>query len=171
MKLWDKGQPTDQKIDQFTVGMDRTLDLLIAPYDVQASQAHVAMLAHVGLITHEESQALITSLTHIGEAIEAGEFVIEDSFEDVHSKIEYLLTQELGETGKKIHAARSRNDQVLVACQLYLKAELEAIKAETSALFELLMDLAERHKNTLMPGYTHLQVAMPSSFGDRKSVV
>ena len=165
MKLWDKGQPTDQKIDQFTVGMDRTLDLLIAPYDVQASQAHAAMLAHVGLITHEESQALITSLTHIGEAIEAGEFVIEDSFEDVHSKIEYLLTQELGETGKKIHAARSRNDQVLVACQLYLKAELEAIKAETSALFELLMDLAERHKNTLMPGYTHLQVAMPSSFG------
>ena len=165
MKLWDKGQPTDQKIDQFTVGMDRTLDLLIAPYDVQASKAHAAMLAHVGLITQEESQALIESLNHIGESIEAGELVIEDSFEDVHSKIEFLLTQELGETGKKIHAARSRNDQVLVACQLYLKAELEAIKTEVLALFELLMDLAEQHKNTLMPGYTHLQVAMPSSFG------
>ena len=91
--------------------------------------------------------------------------VIEDSFEDVHSKIEFLLTQELGETCKKIHAARSRNDQVLVACQLYLKAELEAIKTEVLALFDLLMDLAEQHKNTLMPGYTHLQVAMPSSFG------
>ncbi|WP_461534274.1 argininosuccinate lyase [Sinomicrobium sp.] len=165
MKLWDKGFSTDKKIDHFTVGNDRELDLLLAKYDLIASTAHAKMLGKIGLLTEEETTQLVEELGRIGEDIEAGKFTIEDSFEDMHSKIEYLLIQKLGDTGKKIHTARSRNDQILVAMHLYLKNELDEIKKDAISLFELLMELAEKHKDILLPGYTHLQIAMPSSFG------
>lgn len=165
MKLWDKGTSADKKIDRFTVGNDRELDLLLARYDVIASIAHARMLEKIGLISADESAALVRELKEIGKEIEKGGFKIEDEFEDVHSKIEYQLTKKLGDTGKKIHTARSRNDQVLVAMQLFLKDELQLIKAAVKVLFDLLLNLAEKHKGTLLPGYTHLQVAMPSSFG------
>ena len=165
MKLWDKGFSTDQKIDHFTVGNDRELDLLLAKYDVIASKAHAKMLGKIGLLTNDETISLVKELDNIAFTIEEGSFTIEDTFEDMHSKIEFLLTESLGDTGKKIHTARSRNDQVLVAMHLYLKSELMEIKSETVMLFDLLMDLAEEHKEVLLPGYTHLQIAMPSSFG------
>ncbi|MUH34915.1 argininosuccinate lyase [Zobellia amurskyensis] len=165
MKLWDKGFSTDKKIDHFTVGNDRELDLHLAKYDVIASQAHAKMLGKIGLLTNEETTDLVKELDAIAETIEKGEFVIEDSFEDMHSKIEYVLTEKLGDTGKKIHTARSRNDQVLVAMHLYLKNELSEIKSSTKELFDLLLELAKKHKDVLLPGYTHLQIAMPSSFG------
>ena len=165
MKLWDKGFSTDKKIDRFTVGDDRELDLHLAKYDVIASRAHAKMLGHIGILTTAETSALLSELDAIGASIEKGEFTIEESFEDMHSKIEFLLTRKLGDTGKKIHTARSRNDQVLVAMHLYLKDELAQIKGLVRSLFDLLLDLAERHKAVLLPGYTHLQVAMPSSFG------
>jgi len=165
MKLWDKGLATDKKIDQFTVGNDRELDLQLAKYDVIASRAHARMLSKIGLISEEEFIDLDHGLNQIAQTIADGTFTIEDDFEDMHSKIEYVLTEQLGDTGKKIHAARSRNDQVLVASQLYLKAELLAIKSELKELFDLLITLADHYKDELLPGYTHLQVAMPSSFG------
>ena len=165
MKLWDKGFSTDKKIDHFTVGNDRELDLLLAKYDVIASTAHAKMLGKIGLLTKEETESLVKELATIGESIEKGEFVIDDSFEDMHSKIEYMLTEKLGDTGKKIHTARSRNDQVLVAMHLYLKNELAEIKSEAKILFDLLLNLADKYKSVLIPGYTHLQIAMPSSFG------
>ncbi len=165
MKLWDKGFSTDKKIDHFTVGNDRELDLQLAKYDVIASKAHAKMLGKIGLLTFEETMALTDELDRIGASIVKGEFKIEDSFEDMHSKIEFLLTLRLGDTGKKIHTARSRNDQVLVAMHLYLKDELSEIKSQTKDLFDLLLTLAEQHKAILLPGYTHLQIAMPSSFG------
>lgn len=165
MKLWDKGLNTDKKIEAFTVGNDRVLDLKLAYYDVKASAAHAQMLAKVGLLSREEENALLSELKSIEQSIENQEFTIEDEFEDMHSKIEYLLTAKLGDTGKKIHTARSRNDQVLVAMQLFLKDEIAAIEEAVSVLFDLLVSLAETHKDTLIPGYTHLQIAMPSSFG------
>jgi len=165
MKLWDKGFSTDKKIDHFTVGNDRELDLHLAKYDVIASKAHAKMLGKIGLLTSEETSMLTDELDRIGNSISKGEFKIEDSFEDMHSKIEFLLTLRLGDTGKKIHTARSRNDQVLVAMHLYLKDELDEIKSQTKNLFDLLLNLAEQHKSILLPGYTHLQIAMPSSFG------
>ncbi|MBS9462041.1 argininosuccinate lyase [Flagellimonas sp. 389] len=165
MKLWDKGFSTDQKIDHFTVGNDRELDLLLTKYDVIASKAHAKMLGEVGLINKDESEDLVRELDGIAKTIEEGTFIIEDTFEDMHSKIEFLLIEKLGDTGKKIHTARSRNDQVLVAMQLYLKNELAEIKLEVKNLFELLLGLADKHKAILLPGYTHLQIAMPSSFG------
>lgn len=165
MKLWDKGFSTDKKIDHFTVGNDRELDLVLAKYDVIASKAHAKMLGKVGLVTENEAKALVTELDVIAKSIEKGEFTIEDSFEDMHSKIEFLLTKKLGDTGKKIHSARSRNDQVLVAMHLYLKEELTEIKSEVKLLFDELLHLAEKHQKVLLPGYTHLQIAMPSSFG------
>jgi argininosuccinate lyase len=165
MKLWEKGLKTNEKIDHFTVGNDRELDLILARYDVIASKAHANMLCSIGLLTKEENRSLISELDAIGESIEKGEFTIEESFEDMHSKIEYLLIQKLGDTGKKIHTARSRNDQVLVALQLYVKDELLALKKQIKELFEVLMQLAEKHQKVGLPGYTHLQVAMPSSFG------
>ncbi|SHJ29000.1 argininosuccinate lyase [Arenibacter nanhaiticus] len=165
MKLWDKGFSTDKKIDHFTVGNDRELDLLLAKYDVIASKAHAKMLGKIGLLTATESESLVQELDNIAVTIANGDFTIEDSFEDMHSKIEYLLIEKLGDTGKKIHMARSRNDQVLVAMHLFLKNELSEIKEETKILFDLLLQLAETHKETLLPGYTHLQIAMPSSFG------
>ncbi|ADY28661.1 MULTISPECIES: argininosuccinate lyase [Cellulophaga] len=165
MKLWDKGFSTDKKIDHFTVGNDRELDLLLAKYDVIASKAHAKMLGKIGLITAQEAENLVAELDAIAQTIEEGSFVIEDSFEDMHSKIEFVLTEKLGDTGKKIHTARSRNDQVLVAMHLYLKDELQEIKSEVKVLFNLLLNLADKYKNVLLPGYTHLQIAMPSSFG------
>lgn len=165
MKLWDKGFSTDKKIDHFTVGNDRELDLLLAKYDVIASKAHAKMLGKIGLLTLKETESLVQELDTIAKTIENGTFTIEDSFEDMHSKIEFLLTLRLGDAGKKIHTARSRNDQVLVAMHLYLKNELQEIKDQTKDLFHLLLNLADKHKNVLLPGYTHLQVAMPSSFG------
>ncbi|MEL4308401.1 argininosuccinate lyase [Joostella sp. CR20] len=165
MKLWDKGFSTDKKIDIFTVGSDRELDLVIAKYDVLASIAHANMLHKIGLITEEEAKNLVTELKNIGVTIDEGTFTIDDSFEDVHSKIEFLLTERLGDTGKKIHTARSRNDQVLVAVNLYLKEELAQIKQSIKELFDVLIGLAEKYQRTLLPGYTHLQIAMPSSFG------
>ncbi len=165
MKLWDKGFSTDKKIDQFTVGNDRELDLVLAKYDVIASKAHAKMLGKTGIISREEAESMVGELDKIGLSISEGSFTIETDFEDMHSKIEFLLTAALGDTGKKIHTARSRNDQVLVAMQLYLKDELIRIKAQTKLLFDLLIGLAEKYQEVLMPGYTHLQIAMPSSFG------
>ncbi|MEH6680424.1 MAG: argininosuccinate lyase [Sediminicola sp.] len=165
MKLWDKGFSTDKKIEHFTVGNDRELDLVLAKYDVIASRAHAKMLGKIGLLSDTETTDLLRELDNITVTIEAGTFTIEDSFEDMHSKIEYVLTEKLGDTGKKIHTARSRNDQVLVAMHLYLKNELAEITDLTKELFELLLQLADRYKEVLLPGYTHLQIAMPSSFG------
>ncbi|PHS51507.1 MAG: argininosuccinate lyase [Lutibacter sp.] len=165
MKLWDKGFSTDKKIDLFTVGNDRELDLILAKYDVIGNIAHAKMLHKIGLLSNEEIKDLVNELESILKTIENGTFTIEDSFEDVHSKVEFLLTEKLGDTGKKIHTARSRNDQVLVDVHLYLKDALTEINNEVDDLFDLLISLAEQYKNVLLPGYTHLQVAMPSSFG------
>ena len=138
MKLWEKGIPTDKKIEQFTVGNDRELDVLLAKYDALGNIGHAKMLAKVGLITNNERDVLIVGLNEILADIEAGNFIIEDFFEDVHSKIEYVLTQKVGEAGKKIHTARSRNDQVLVDVHLYLKNEITEIKQLVKELFDLL---------------------------------
>ena len=165
MKLWQKGAAAHEKVDYFTVGKDREYDLVLAQYDCQASSAHAKMLAKIGLIRPEEAEQLVAFLTEIQQQAEAGTFTIEKEFEDMHSKIEHVLTERLGDLGKKIHTARSRNDQVLVAMHLYIKHELGAIKTQVTTLFDLLLSLAEKHQNELMPGYTHLQVAMPSSFG------
>ncbi len=165
MKLWDKGYSTDKKIDIFTVGNDRELDLVLAKYDVIGSLAHAKMLHKIGLLSKVEIDSVEKELDIILKSIQKGDFTIEDTFEDVHSKIEFLLTEKLGDTGKKIHTARSRNDQVLVDVHLYLKDELIEIKNQTNELFDLLIDLSNKYKNVLLPGYTHLQIAMPSSFG------
>lgn len=165
MKLWEKGIPTDQRIDLFTVGNDRELDIVLAKYDVLGSLAQTKMLYQVGLITENEKKDLLQALNEILTDIENHTFKIEENFEDVHSKIEFLLTEKVGDAGKKIHTARSRNDQVLVDMNLYLKDELKMIKDQTRKLFDLLLVLAEKNKNILLPGYTHFQIAMPSSFG------
>lgn len=165
MKLWEKGIPTDQRIDLFTVGNDRELDIVLAKYDVLGSLAQTKMLYQVGLITENEKKDLLQALSEILTDIENHTFKIEENFEDVHSKIEFLLTEKVGDAGKKIHTARSRNDQVLVDMNLYLKDELKMIKDQTRKLFDLLLVLAEKNKNILLPGYTHFQLAMPSSFG------
>jgi argininosuccinate lyase len=165
MKLWDKGYSTDKKIDIFTVGNDRELDLVLAKYDVIGSLAHAKMLHKIGLLSSNEIELVEEELNNILKLIENGDFIIENSFEDVHSKIEHLLTEKLGDTGKKIHTARSRNDQVLVDMHLYLKDELVEIKDLTNKFFNLLIDLSKKHKEVLLPGYTHFQIAMPSSFG------
>lgn len=165
MKLWQKGKATHQKVDQFTVGSDREYDLLLAAYDCEASSAHAQMLAKIGILTQEEANLVTLALNQLKEKSQNGSFTIEEEFEDMHSKIEHVLTEQLGDLGKKIHTARSRNDQVLVVMHLYLKHELSQIKETLFQLFDLLMNLAEQHKKELIPGYTHLQVAMPSSFG------
>ena len=165
MKLWDKGFTIDKQIELFTVGNDREIDLHIAKYDVQASLAHAIMLASIGIITADELKDLQKGLQELATDIENGTFIIEASFEDVHSKIEWELTNKLGEVGKKIHTARSRNDQVLVALQLYYKENLGVVNEKVKTVFDTLLNLAETHKEKLLPGYTHLQVAMPSSFG------
>ncbi|GAA4297658.1 argininosuccinate lyase [Aestuariibaculum suncheonense] len=165
MKLWDKGISIDKKIEQFTVGNDREIDIHIAKYDVIASRAHAKMLHRIGILTTIELEQLLGGLDILANEIEAGEFVIEAQFEDVHSKIEYELTANLGDVGKKIHTARSRNDQVLVACHLYYKENLGLVRDKVKTLFETLLSQAEVYKDKVLPGYTHLQVAMPSSFG------
>lgn len=165
MKLWEKGISIDKKIEQFTVGNDREIDLHIAKYDVQASLAHAKMLYTIGILSKDELAKVEGGLESIARQIESGTFIIDDQFEDVHSKIEFELTKTLGEVGKKIHTARSRNDQVLVALQLYYKEHIGIIYDKTEVFFNTLLDLAETYKKALLPGYTHLQVAMPSSFG------
>jgi len=165
MKLWQKGAAAHQKVDHFTVGKDREYDLVLAAYDCEASMAHAKMLGSIGLITPLEAEQLCTVLDKLKADAEEGKFTIEETFEDMHSKIEHLLTETLGDLGKKIHTARSRNDQVLVALHLYLKHELKEIKTQVVSLFDLLLNLAEQHQHQLLPGYTHLQVAMPSSIG------
>ena len=166
MKLWQKDQePIDKRFERFTIGQDPILDLELASYDVIASKVHVNMLCHIGLLTVDEQGQLIKGLDEIGKQIERGEFIIEEGIEDCHSQIELLLTRSLGEVGKKVHSGRSRNDQVLVAMKLFAKEELQEIAKKVKALFKLLLEKSEVNKNHLMPGYTHMQVAMPSSFG------
>ena len=165
MKLWQKNTPTDEKIVHFTVGKDRVYDLHLAAYDCQASIAHVQMLGQIEILTEKETQALVGVLNEIKTEAENGKFLIEDSFEDMHSKIEFILTQKLGDLGKKVHTARSRNDQVLVSIHLYFKKEISEIKSLINDFFKLLISLAKKNKDKLLPGYTHFQVAMPSSFG------
>ena len=165
MKLWQKNTPAHKKIDHFTVGEDRAYDLHLAAYDCQASIAHAQMLYQIGILTEYETQAIVNVLKELKIQAENSKFVIDDNFEDIHSKIEFVLTEKLGDLGKKIHTARSRNDQVLVAMQLYLKQEISVIKSMTYDFFKLLIKLTKQHKDKLLPGYTHFQVAMPSSFG------
>ena len=164
-KLWDKGFEPDALIEKFTVGNDRDLDLRLARYDVQGSMAHIKMLQSIGLLEKDELDTLLAGLEDILKTIEAGDFRIEDDVEDVHSQVEFLLTQRLGDLGKKIHAGRSRNDQVLVDLKLFMRDELRTIAKAVERLFDRLLQLSDRYKDVLMPGYTHLQVAMPSSFG------
>jgi len=166
MKLWQKDTTAlSQLTENFTVGRDREFDLLLARHDVQGSIAHVTMLFECGLMNAEEASQAIEGLQDIAADIEAGRFVIEDGVEDVHSQVEFLLTQKIGDAGKKIHSGRSRNDQVAVDIKLYLRAAILDIKDEVAALFTLLQQQSETYKNVLLPGYTHLQIAMPSSFG------
>lgn len=164
-KLWQKSYDLNQDIEQFTVGDDRKMDLYLAPYDVLGSLAHIKMLTRVGLLEENERQALAKNLSQIYQRAVVGDFKIEEGMEDVHSQVEMLLTQELGDMGKKIHSGRSRNDQVLVDLRLFFRAEIETLSQSTLELFETLQTLSEEHKDVLMPGYTHLQVAMVSSFG------
>ncbi|WP_205509442.1 argininosuccinate lyase [Longitalea arenae] len=166
MKLWSKeSTSTSQLVEQFTVGRDKEFDFLLAKYDVQGSIAHVRMLGEVGLMSKEEADTAVKGLEAIAADIEEGRFRIEEGIEDVHSQVEFILTQRIGEAGKKIHSGRSRNDQVAVDIKLYLRAEVLAIKQEVKETFDLLIAQSEKFKDHLLPGYTHLQIAMPSSFG------
>jgi argininosuccinate lyase len=166
MKLWEKeGTDTSAAIEAFTVGRDREFDLLLARHDAAGSVAHVTMLHSIGILSADEYLLLKKELHKIETAIASGTFIIREDAEDIHSQIEQMLTEQLGDAGKKIHTGRSRNDQVAVDIKLYLKAEILLLKEKTSRLFTLLLQLSEAHRDKLMPGYTHLQVAMPSSFG------
>ena len=164
-KLWDKGFEPDRMIEEYTVGNDRELDMRLARYDVEGSLAHIAMLESIGLLTADELALLTAGLRQIAAEIEAGEFEIEPGTEDVHSEVELLLTRRLGDAGKKIHSGRSRSGQVLVDLKLFLRDELRQIAGDVRTLFDRLQELSERYREVLMPGYTHLQIAMPSSFG------
>jgi argininosuccinate lyase len=165
MKLWEKGISANKSIDDFTAGRDREIDLLLAPFDVMGSIAHARMLRSIGLISEKELELLEIGLKRIYESIERGEFSIGDEIEDVHSQVEILLTSALGETGKKIHTARSRNDQVLLDMKLFARQRIREIVRQTALLFDALVSLSDKYSEVLMPGYTHMQVAMPSSFG------
>lgn len=165
MKLWDKGFDVDSWIESYTVGNDQQLDLQLALYDVEASLAHIKMLENIGLLSQTELETLQKGLNQIAKEIKDGKFQIENGVEDIHSEIEHLLTKRLGEVGKKIHSGRSRNDQVLVDLKLFYRAEIKEIADCIFQLFERLQILSEKYKDVLMPGYTHMQVAMPSSFG------
>ena len=165
MKLWNKGFEIDKYIEDYTVGADRELDLRLAKYDIEGSMAHIKMLETIGLLEKSELEQLLTALAELLEEARKGNFVIEDGVEDVHSQVEMLLTRKLGDMGKKIHSGRSRNDQVLVDLKLFMRDELRDVARHTKQLFDRLIALSEKHKATLMPGYTHLQIAMPSSFG------
>ena len=164
-KLWDKGYEPDKMIEEYTVGDDRELDMRLARYDVEGSLAHIAMLETIGLLTAEELEKLTAGLKEIAAEIEAGRFEIEPGTEDVHSQVELMLTRRLGDAGKKIHSGRSRNDQVLVDLKLFLRDELRQTAEAVKTVFDRLQTLSEQYKEILMPGYTHLQIAMPSSFG------
>lgn len=164
-KLWEKSVHVTEEIDRFTVGHDRELDLYLAKYDVLGSMAHVTMLHSIGLIAEEELPVLLRELRTIYQVAESGDFVIEDGIEDVHSQVELMLTRKLGDMGKKIHSGRSRNDQVLVDLKLFTRDKIREVAEAVRDLFAELQQQSERYKNVLMPGYTHLQVAMPSSFG------
>ena len=165
MKLWSKGFEVNKEIERFTVGKDREMDLYLAKYDVMGSMAHITMLNSIGLIGDNELPLLLKELRKIYDMCEKGEFRIEDDIEDVHSQVELMLTRALGDMGKKIHSGRSRNDQVLVDLKLFTRAALREIVDETKTLFDELLQKSEQYKGVLMPGYTHLQIAMPSSFG------
>lgn len=164
-KLWDKGYDDDALIDKFTVGKDRELDLYLAQYDILGTMAHITMLSKVGLLPEEDLKKLLPVLAELYEDAVAGKFEIEPDVEDVHSQVELMLTRRLGDVGKKVHTGRSRNDQVLVDLKLYARAEIRKTVEKIQALFEILQRKSEQYKDVLLPGYTHLQVAMPSSFG------
>ncbi|MDQ1141310.1 argininosuccinate lyase [Pedobacter agri] len=165
MKIWQKNIDVNKFVESFTVGKDRELDLQMAKFDVLGSLAHIQMLETINLLTADELKTVQQELKNIYAEIEAGNFTIEDTVEDVHSQVEWLLTQRIGEAGKKIHSGRSRNDQVLVDLKLFFRACIEDMVNQTSTLFNQLIELSNTHKDKLMPGYTHLQIAMPSSFG------
>src|SRR5689334_2820371 len=165
MKLWQKNIESLKEVEQFTVGKDREFDLLLAPFDVLGNIAHAKMLATVGLLTNEEAGKLVKELKEIYKNIQHSTFNIQPDVEDVHSQIEFLLTDKLGDVGKKIHSARSRNDQVLGDIKLFLRSEIEKTINNVQSFFELLIAQSEKYKSYLLPGYTHLQLAMPSSFG------
>ena len=165
MKLWDKGYKIDDAIERFTVGKDKELDLLLAPYDILGTMAHVTMLESVGLLSKMDLELLLPALRELYAEAEKGNFVIEEGIEDVHSQVELMLTRRLGDIGKKVHTGRSRNDQVLVDLKLFTRAEIQKTMKLVVRLFEVLQTRSEETRNVLMPGYTHLQVAMPSSFG------
>ena len=164
-KLWEKNVQVDQEVDTFTVGKDREMDLYLAKYDVLGSMAHITMLESIGLLTKEELTVLLAELKNIYAVADSGRFVIEEGVEDVHSQVELMLTRRLGDTGKKIHSGRSRNDQVLLDLKLFTRAQIQEIVELVSGLFEVLISQSNRYKDVLLPGYTHLQIAMPSSFG------
>ena len=165
MKLWQKDKDALKEVTEFTTGNDRELDLYLARFDVLGSLAHITMLESIGLLTHDELTALSKELKGIFREIEKGSFKIEEGVEDIHSQVELMLTKKLGEAGKKIHSGRSRNDQVLVDCKLFFRSEIQELVSEIKSIFDLLIKKSEEHKSTLLPGYTHLQLAMPSSFG------
>ena len=164
-KLWEKSVQVDQEVDRFTVGKDREMDLYLAKYDVLGSMAHITMLESIGLIGHEELPILLTELRKIYALADRGEFVIEEGIEDVHSQVELMLTRALGDMGKKIHSGRSRNDQVLLDLKLFTRAQLQELTQLVKTLFDVPISQSNRYKEVLLPGYTHLQIAMPSSFG------
>ncbi len=164
-KLWEKNVQVDQEVDRFTVGKDRKMDLYLAKYDVLGSMAHITMLESIGLLTAEELQTLLAALREIYKVADSGAFVIEEGIEDVHSQVELMLTRSLGNMGKKIHSGRSRNDQVLLDLKLFTRAQIQELVTAVTDLFEVLLAQSNRYQAVLMPGYTHLQVAMPSSFG------
>lgn len=165
MKLWQKNINVSKAVENFTVGRDREMDVYLAPFDVQGSLAHIQMLESIGLLTRDEWDILSQELKKIYKEIQSGSFSLQDGVEDIHSQVELLLTQRLGEVGKKIHSGRSRNDQVLVDIKLFLRNAIEQLVQTVNALFELLQSKSEEFKDHLLPGYTHLQLAMPSSFG------
>ena len=165
MKLWVKSVKIDKDIERYTIGRDREMDLYLAPFDVLGSMAHITMLESIGLLEKDELDVLLAEMKKIYADAVAGNFEIEEGIEDVHSEVELILTRRLGDIGKKIHSGRSRNDQVLVDLKLYMRHELQEITRLTVELFNMLIQQSEKYKNVLMPGYTHLQVAMPSSFG------
>jgi argininosuccinate lyase len=165
MKLWQKETSTNNQVEIFTIGQDREMDLFLAEFDVLGSLAHTQMLESIGLLDKIDLLAIQKELKNIYKEIQDGKFIIEDGIEDVHSQIEMLLTQRIGEAGKKIHSGRSRNDQVLVDLKLFFRSQIQEMVTSVDELFKLLIQLAEEHKSKLMPGYTHLQIAMPSSFG------
>ena len=164
-KLWEKNVQVNAEIDRFTVGRDREMDMYLAKYDVLGSMAHITMLESIGLLTSDALKILLEELKNIYASVERGEFMIEDGIEDVHSQVELMLTRRLGDVGKKIHSGRSRNDQVLVDLKLFIRAQLKSVAEAVERLFHVLISQSNRYKDVLMPGYTHLQIAMPSSFG------